>query len=185
MSGKTEKEKMLAGLPYRADDPELADQRRRCQAVLEEFNRLPKRELELTELGRLLASVGEQTYVERPFVCDYGFNISIGRRTFINYAAIVLDVARVTIGDEVQIATGVQLLTAEHPMDPVARRAGNESARPIAIHDGVWIAGGTIVCPGVTIGENSVIGAGSVVTRDVEPGVLAAGNPCREVRRLP
>ena len=103
MPGLGEKEKMLTGLPYRADDPELVDDRHRCRLVLEEFNRLPKRELEQTELGRLFASVGEQTYAERPFLCDYGYNISIGSRSFINYRATVLDCARVTIGDEVQI----------------------------------------------------------------------------------
>ncbi len=176
---------MIAGEPYDALDPELVEGRRHCQSVLREFNALPEQELKFTALGELFGSVGDKAFIEATFACDYGFNISIGFDSFINYGGIVLDTAPVTIGDEVRIATAVQLLTAEHPLDPVARRAGIELARPIAIGDGVWIGGGAIVCPGVTIGENSVIGAGSVVTRDIEPGVLAAGNPCRVIRELP
>ena len=176
---------MLAGEPYDALDPELVEGRRRCQEILREFNSLPEQELRFTGLGDLFASAGEKTYIEAPFACDYGFNITIGFDTFINYGGIVLDTAAVTIGNEVRIATAVQLLTAEHPLDPVARRAGVELARPITISDGVWIGGGAIVCPGVTVGENSVIGAGSVVTRDVPAGVVAAGNPCRVIKPLP
>ncbi len=175
---------MIAGELYLSGDPELVTDRRRCQQVLRGFNARPERLAVESELADLFASVGSDTYVEPPFLCDYGYNISIGARTFVNYRAIILDVAPVSIGDEVLIATGVQILTAEHPLDPVARRAGGELARPITIEDGVWVGGGAIVCPGVTIGENSVIGAGSVVTEDVPPGVLAVGNPCRVVREL-
>jgi len=173
---------MVAGEPYDATDPELAADRRRCQEVLRRFNAEPEEPLAGTELGRLFAAAGEDTYVEPPFLCDYGFNISIGRGSFVNYGGIVLDVSPVAIGDEVRIATGVQLLTAEHPLDPAARRAGIELSRPIRIEDGAWIGSGAIVCPGVTIGENAVVGAGSVVIRDVPAGALAAGNPCRVVR---
>jgi maltose O-acetyltransferase len=180
----TELAKMLAGGPYAADDPELIDARRHCQSVLREFNVLPEQDLSGTVLGDLLGSVGEKTYVQAPFTCDYGFNISIGRNSFINFGCIVLDSSPVTIGDYVQIATAVQLLTAEHPLDPVERRAAVELNRPITIEDGAWLGGGVIVLPGVTIGENSVIGAGSVVTRDIEPGVLAVGNPCRVLRSI-
>jgi len=180
-----ELDKMLAGGPYAADDPDLVSRRRHCQAVLREFNTLPEQPLAGTVLGELFGSVGERTYLQAPFICDYGFNISIGRSSFINFGGIVLDSSPVTIGDHVQIATGVQLLTAEHPLDPAERRAGIELNRPITIEDGVWIGGGAIVCPGVTIGRDSVIGAGSIVTRDIEPGVLAVGNPCRVVRALP
>lgn len=175
---------MLAGEPYDATDPELVADRRRCQETLRAFNNRPEQELSRSTLGELFAEVGPDTFIEPPFLCDYGFNISIGRDSFINYGGIVLDVATVTIGDEVRIATGVQLLTAEHPLDPVERRSGIELARPIRIGDGVWLGGGVIVCPGVSIGENAVIGAGSVVTRDVPAGVLAVGNPCRVVREL-
>ena len=175
---------MLAGARYDATDPELVADRRRCQEILRQFNAEPERELKDTVLGALFASVGGETYIESPFLCDYGFNITIGRDSFINYGGIVLDVSPVTIGDEVRIATNVQLLTAEHPLDPVERRSGVEMSRPIRIEDGVWLGGGVIVCPGVTVGENAVVGAGSVVTRDVPPGVLAAGNPCRTLRPL-
>ena len=175
---------MLAGEPYDATDPELVADRRHCQEILGDFNARPEQELAGSPLGQLFASVGDTTYIEPPFLCDYGFNISIGRDSFINYGGIVLDVSPVTIGDQVRIATNVQLLAAEHPLDPVARRAGVELSRPITIGDGVWLGGGVIVCPGVSIGENAVIGAGAVVTRDVPPGVLAAGNPCRILRDL-
>jgi len=176
---------MVAGEPYDATDPELVADRRRCQEILRGFNARPETPLNETRLGDLFASVGEDTYIEPPFLCDYGFNISIGRDSFINYGGIVLDVSPVTIGDEVRIATNVQLLTAGHPLDPAERRAGVELSRPVRIGDGAWLGGGAIVCPGVEIGENAVVGAGSVVTRDVPPGVLAAGNPCRVVRELP
>jgi len=175
---------MRAGEPYDATDPELVADRRYCQEILREFNSHPEQELAGSGLGRLFASVGGETFIEPPFLCDYGFNISIGRDSFINYNGIILDVSPVRIGDEVRIATGVQLLTAEHPIDPVERRSGVENSRPITIDDGVWLGGGVIVCPGVTVGENSVVGAGSVVTRDVPPGVVAFGNPCRVVHSV-
>jgi maltose O-acetyltransferase len=122
--------------------------------------------------------------IKPPFQCDYGYPISVGARTFINYGAVILDVAQVTIGADVQIATGVQLLTPTHPLDAGTRRDGWESAEPISVEDGVWLGGGAIVCPGVTIGEDTVVGAGSVVTTDLPPRVLAVGNPCRPIRDL-
>jgi len=176
---------MLAGEAYRPDDPGLVTDRRHCQELLRNYNARPEQELKYSGLDRLFAAVGEDTVLMSPFLCDYGFNISIGSGTFINYGAVVLDSATVTIGDQVQVGTGVHLLTAEHPLNPEERRTGIETARPITIEDGVWIGSGAIICPGVTIGENSVIGAGSVVTKDVEPGVLAYGNPCQVVRPLP
>jgi maltose O-acetyltransferase len=118
------------------------------------------------------------------FRCDYGFNITIGTKTFINYDCVFLDCNKITIGDEVQIAPGVHIYTATHPLDPQQRRSGLERALPVAIADGVWLGGGAIICPGVTIGENTVIGAGAVVTRDIPPNVLAVGNPCRVIRPL-
>ena len=175
---------MLAGEPYRADDAELVSDRRHCQEILRNFNNRPEQELATSGLGRIFGSVGEKTFIQTPFICDYGYNISIGTDSFINYGGVVLDVARVSIGDQVRIATGVHIVTAEHPLDPVERRAGVELARPVTIGDGVWIGSGAVICPGVTIGENSVIGAGSIVTADIEAGVLAVGNPCRVVRKL-
>jgi maltose O-acetyltransferase len=181
-----QKQRMLRGELYRYDDPELTADHERCRLLVERFNATgvseePERRRLLEEL---LGHVGEDVEVKPPFQCDYGYLISVGARTFINYGTVILDVARVTIGEDVQIATNVQLLTATHPLDAPTRRAGWESAEPIAIGDGVWLGGGAIVCPGVTIGEETVVGAGSVVTRDLPPRVLAVGNPCRPIREL-
>lgn len=119
-----------------------------------------------------------------PFVCDYGYNVSLGTGAFVNYGAIALDVAPVVIGDHVQIGTAVQILTADHPRDPELRRSGLESGSPVAIEENAWIDSRAILCPGVTVGKNSIVGAGSVVTRAVPDGVVAAGNPCRAIREL-
>jgi maltose O-acetyltransferase len=181
-----EKAKMLAGELYFANDPELRAARLRAQTILMKFNATPadaehERRALLTEL---LASFGEETVLNPTLRCDYGFNISIGNRSFINFDCVFLDCNRITIGDEVQIAPGVHLYTATHPVDATARRSGAEYALPITIEDGVWLGGGVIVCPGVTIGRNAVVGAGSVVTRNVPANVVAAGNPCRVARHL-
>jgi maltose O-acetyltransferase len=135
-------------------------------------------------LRELLCEVGSGTVVMAPFQCDYGWQIRIGARTFINYGAVVLDAAEVAIGDDVQVGPNVQLITALHPLDPVSRRRGTETARPVRIGDGAWLAAGVIVCPGVSIGADTVVGAGSVVTRDMPAGHLCFGNPCRVIREL-
>ena len=122
--------------------------------------------------------------IEPPLRCDYGAQISLGARSFVNFGAIILDCAAVTIGADVQIGPNVQLLTPTHPLDPELRRTGIEGAAPITIGDGVWLGGGVIVCPGVTIGADTVVGAGSVVVRELPARVLAVGNPCRVVRDL-
>jgi maltose O-acetyltransferase len=181
-----QKQRMLRGELYRYDDPELTADHERCRLLVERFNATsvgeePERRRLLEEL---LGHIGEDVEVKPPFQCDYGYLISVGARTFINYGTVILDVARVTIGEDVQVATNVQLLTATHPLDAPTRRAGWESAEPITISDGSWLGGGAIVCPGVTIGEETVVGAGSVVTRDLPPRVLAVGNPCRPIREL-
>ena len=176
----SERERMLIGELYRADDPELVTARRECQRRLEQFNAG-----ESGVLRELLGSLGEGSEVLPSFRCDYGTHISIGAGCFINYDAVFLDCGSITVGDHVQIGPRVQLVTALHPVDDIeARRAGWESAAPIVVGDNVWLAAGVIVCPGVTIGENSVVGAGSVVTRDVPAGVLAVGSPCRVLRKL-
>jgi maltose O-acetyltransferase len=177
---------MLGGELYLASDPELVAAHERARLLVESFNAtsVTEREKRLTLLHDLFGGIGEDTEIKPPLQCDYGFPISVGARSFVNYGAIVLDCAPVTIGDEVQIATGVLLLTATHPLDADTRRQDWESAAPISIEDGAWLGSGAIICPGVTIGENTVVGAGSVVTRDLPPGVLAAGNPCRVVREL-
>lgn len=180
------KERMLAGDWYLPDDPELgADSERRAElcAAYNGGGRLAPAERGRI-LRELLGSVGEGVRVRAPFHCDFGYHISIGARTFVNFGAVFLDAAPITIGADVQIGPNVQLLTPTHELDPERRRAGWERAVPVAIGDNVWLGGGVIVCPGVSIGENTVVGAGAVVTKDLPPGVLAVGNPARIVRAL-
>jgi maltose O-acetyltransferase len=170
---------MLAGELYDAGDPELVAERARCAKLLRRFNSEPAQTTQRVILGELLADVGEGTWVRPPFFCDYGWNIRMGEGVFLNFNCVILDVVPVTIGDRVQIASAVQILAADHPRDPEVRKTGLENGRPIVIEDDVWIGAGAILCPGVTVGARSVVGAGSVVTRDVPAGVVAAGNPCR------
>lgn len=183
---KSEKEKMLAGELYRATDPELAASYFRAQRLTATFNGLAAEDVEgrRAALQELFARVGERTVVNAGLRCDYGWNVSIGRDTFVNYDCVLLDCNRIDIGDEVQIGPGVHIYTATHPVDAATRRSGLEYALPVHVGDGVWLGGGAIVCPGVRIGENTVVGAGSVVTRHLPPNVLAMGNPCRVVRTL-
>lgn len=181
-----QKAKMLAGEFYMASDPELSSEHLRAQAILTKFNATSadagdERRLLLTEL---FERFGEGTVLKPTLRCDYGYNISIGARTFVNFDCVLLDCNRITIGDEVQIAPGVHIYTATHPLEAEARRSGREYALPVSIGDGAWLGGGAIVCPGVTIGANTVVGAGSVVTRDLPANVVAAGNPCRVIRQL-
>nr|WP_315183791.1 sugar O-acetyltransferase [uncultured Albidiferax sp.] len=180
-------EKMLAGALYTATDPELGTAHLRAQALLARFNATPAdAEAERRALlTALFTRFGEGSILKPTLRCDYGFNISIGARSFINYDCVLLDCNRITIGDEVQIAPGVHIYTATHPLEAAARRSGVEYALPVTIGDGVWLGGGAIVCPGVAIGENTVVGAGSVVTKDLPANVVAAGNPCRVMRALP
>lgn len=177
---------MLAGEPYLASDPELAAEHLRAQSLLARFNAAPADgdALRLELLTELIGHVGDGVVVKPGLRCDYGYNISIGARTFINYDCVLLDCNRITIGEEVQVAPGVHVYTATHPLDAATRRSGLEYALAVTIGDGVWLGGRAIVCPGVTIGENTVVGAGSVVTRSLPAGVLAAGNPCRVIRPI-
>ena len=177
---------MLAGEHYLASDCELVAAHLHAQKLLARFNATSADDDDERRalLSELFLSFGEATVLKPTLRCDYGFNITIGRRTFINYDCTLLDCNRISIGDEVQIGPGVHIYTATHPLDATQRRVGWESALPVTIADGVWLGGGAIVCPGVTIGENTVVGAGSVVTRDLPPNVLAVGNPCRVVRKL-
>jgi len=177
---------MLRGEPYLANDPALLIERRQCRLVCERFNAtsfgltIERRAI----LSELLGELGEGADVMAPFECDYGYHITVGARTFINYGATVLDGARVTIGEDVQIGPGVQLLTALHALDPIDRRLGTETAKPVTIGDGAWLAGGVIVLPGVTIGADAVVGAGSVVTKAMPARHLCFGNPCRVIREV-
>jgi maltose O-acetyltransferase len=181
-----QKAKMLAGELYLASDPELTAAHLRAQRLLQRFNATPAdaKEERRALLTELFTRFGEGTVLKPTLRCDYGFNIAIGKKTFINYDCVFLDCNKITIGDEVQIAPGVHIHTATHPLDPQQRRSGLERALPVAIADGVWLGAGAIICPGITIGENTVIGAGAVVTRDLPPNVLAVGNPCRVIRPL-
>jgi maltose O-acetyltransferase len=181
------KRRMLAGELYQASDPELQAELARCAGLVQRYNATswPDQADQRRQLLReLLGALGEDSVVRPPVYFDYGSQTSIGARTFINFGAVILDVGPVSIGDDVQMGPNVQILTATHPIDAETRRAGWESQKPISIGDGVWLGGGVIVCPGVTIGANTVIGAGAVVTRDIPPNVFAAGNPCRVIREL-
>ena len=179
-------ERMLAGELYIADDPALARDSKRAQRLTHLINSSDPTDHERQRdlLTQLLGAFGEGSEIRPPLQCDYGYQTSIGARTFANWGLVLLDVATVTIGNDVQIGPSVQLLTATHPLEPGPRRDKWEAAEPIVIGDNVWLGGGVIVCPGVTIGADTVVGAGSVVTRDLPSGVLAVGSPARMIREL-
>ena len=182
MTSKTQKQRMLAGELYNADDPELAADIRRISEWMDRYNASntlsqPERQALLEEA---FADVGEGCNIRPPFTCDYGYNIRLGRGVFMNFNCCILDVVAVSIGDMTQIGPGVQILTADHPRDPAQRRQMLEFGRPIRIGANVWIGGGALILPGVTIGDDAIIGAGSVVTRDVPAGATVVGNPARQ-----
>jgi len=181
----TEREKMLAGELYDPLDPELVAARERARDLCQDLN--ATRESQPHERRRLLAALfgagGESVWMQPPFFCDYGTNIELGERVFFNFNCIVLDVCRVRIGHFTLIGPAVQIYTATHPLDAAQRRLA-EFGKPVEIGSDVWIGGGAIILPGVRIGSRAVIGAGSVVTRDVPDQVFAAGNPCRVLRAL-
>jgi maltose O-acetyltransferase len=176
---------MLAGDLYIADEGLAADARR-ARRLQDRFNRTRADASEERRrlLQELLGALGPETEIRPPFTCDYGFHIRVGARTFVNFGLCALDVAPITIGDDVQIGPNVQLLTPTHPVDADLRRAKWEAAEPITIGSNAWLGGGVIVLPGVTIGENTVVGAGAVVTRDLPDNVVAMGNPARIARSL-
>lgn len=186
MDVETEKAKMLAGELYRSADPALVADIRRAQRLLVRYNATSEEEPDKRTalLRELLGSCGDGAVIKPVFACDYGYNIRLGRKVFINYHCVFLDCAPIEIGDDVQMGPAVQLYTAAHPLEPDLRRSGLEYARPIRIGDDVWIGGGAIILAGVTIGNGSVIGAGSVVVHDVPPATVVVGNPARVVRAL-
>lgn len=177
---------MLRGEPYLAGAHELLAERGQCRLLCERFNAVSFAETDARRaiLRELFGELGQGAEVMAPFQCDYGYQIRIGTRTFVNYGAVVLDAAEVTIGADVQIGPNVQLLTALHPLESAPRRRGLETAEPVVIADGAWLAAGVIVCPGVSIGADAVVGAGSVVTKDLPERHLCVGNPCRVIREL-
>ena len=170
---------MLAGEPYRASDPALCADQAACARWLVRYNDAPDQSTEARHalLAEGLGVVGEGVILRSPFHCDYGFNIRIGARSFVNFGCVILDVAPVEIGADVRIGPNVQIYAADHPRDPAVRRSGLDCGRPVRIGDNAWIGGGAIILPGVTIGADAVVGAGSVVTHDVPPGATVAGNP--------
>lgn len=182
---RTEQEKMLAGELYDALDPDLVTARSRARNLCRDLNdsRDTEQELRRRIVTELFGSGGESVWIEPPFYCDYGRNIELGERVFFNFNCVVLDVCSVTIGDFTFLGPAVQLYTATHPMAARLRRT-QEFGKPILIGSDVWIGGGAIICPGVSIGSEAVIGAGSVVTRDIPECVFAAGNPCRIIRDI-
>jgi maltose O-acetyltransferase len=171
---------MVAGELYLAGDPELVAERDRCADLLRDYNARGDESV----LRELLGALGANSYIRPPFFCDYGYNLTLGDDVFMNFNCVALDVVPITIGNRVQMASAVQLLAADHPLDAVERASGREFGSPITIEDDVWLGGGAIVLPGVTIGRASVVGAGSVVTKDIPPGVVAVGNPCRVIREI-
>lgn len=183
---KTEKEKMLAGELYDAQDPELVAARRRARLLTRRLNDSGEDEVALRRevLQELFGSSGDNLWLEPPFFCDYGSNIYVGDNVFFNFNCVILDVAEVTIGSGTMFGPAVQVYTATHPIEAHERMKGLEAGQPIQIGAEVWVGGGAIILPGVTIGDRSVIGAGAVVTRDIPPDVFAAGNPCRVVKQL-
>lgn len=183
---RTNRERMLAGDLYIADDPHSGRLHQRGVRLADAYHRAdvagdPGARAILVDL---LGSLGEGAHINPPLFVDYGENIHIGAGTFVNYSLTALDVATITIGQDCQIGPNVQLLTPTHPIDPQLRRDKLEAAEPITLGDNVWLGGGVIVCPGTSIGDNSVIGAGAVVTRDIPPNVVAVGNPARVIRTL-
>jgi len=177
---------MLSGELYHAPDPELSEERVKARLLLGELNSSAEDEEEKRKsiLEKLIPAAGAGFWLQPPFYCDYGYNISTGENVFLNFNCVVLDVMPVKIGNRTLIGPNVQIYTATHPMDYRERAAGLEFAKPVTIGEDVWIGGSAVICPGVIIGDRSVIGAGSVVTKDIPPDVFAAGNPCRVIRSL-
>ena len=194
---RSERERMLAGEPYDSRDPELLALAHRARSLLARFSATPSTDGDLRRrvLQDLLGGIGDGVWIEPPFFCDYGAHTYIGPQSFVNVNCVFLDSAEIRIGSNVLIGPGVQLLTVEHPpraddriVTPTAENRDvapyRTHARPIAIGDGVWLGAGSIVLPGVTIGAGTTIGAASLVTRDIPPGCLALGQPCRVQRDL-
>jgi maltose O-acetyltransferase len=182
----TEKEKMLAGELYDPLDQQLVDDRLRTRLLIKELNqsREDQAEERLRILKELIPKAGEGLWLQPPFYCDYGYNMVLGEKVFFNFNCVVLDVAEVKIGSRTLFGPNVQIYTATHPIDHRERASGLEYAKPITIGKYVWVGGSAVICPGVTIGDRCVIGAGSVVTKDIPDDVFAAGNPCRVIRSI-
>lgn len=177
---------MLGGELYDPLDPQLSAERRRARLLCHALNnsRDDQQEERARLIKELLPASGQNVWIEPPFYCDYGSNITLGDKVFFNFNCVILDVAPVLIGSGVLFGPAVQIYAATHPLSAAERRTGLELGKRVEIGDDVWVGGGAIICPGVRVGARSVIGAGSVVTKDIPEGVLAVGNPCRVVREV-
>ena len=183
----TEKEKVQKGLMYNPNfDKELTDERNKAKDICYEYNNLKPSELEKRKevIKKLLGKTEENFLIEQPFVCDYGYNIEIGKNFYANHNLVILDAAKVKFGDNVFIAPNCGIYTAGHPIDVKERNEGIEYARPITVGNNVWIGGNVVILPGVEIGDNVTIGAGSVVTKNIPSNVIAYGNPCRVIKNI-
>ena len=181
-----QKERMLAGLPYKAWLDGLEEERFACKQKIYDFNMLPPKDGKKIPdmLKDIFGKTGENIWIEAPFHCDYGWNIEVGNNFFANYGLTILDVGKVTIGKNAQIAPNVSIYTAGHPIHPDSRNSGYEYGIPVTIGDNVWIGGNTVIMPGVTVGDNVVIGGGSIVTKDIPDWSIAVGNPCKVIRKI-
>lgn len=184
MAARTEIDKMLAGEAYNMLDPDLAAEREKTKALLRLYNATTQASERDALLRRLVGKVGRGSIIESPFHCTYGWNTHLGDLVYLNFSCIILDNNEVRIGHHVMIGPAVQIYTAAHPLEAVARNQGLETAKPVVIQDDVWIGGSAVILPGVTIGRDAVVGAGAVVSRDVPPGVVVAGNPARVIREI-
>ncbi len=182
----TEKEKMLAGKAYQASDNELGKERLKAREVTFEFNGLAPKQIKQRKqlIKQLFGKTDNMFYIEPPFRCDYGYNIVIGNHFYSNFNLTILDCAKVSIGNYVFIGPNVSFYTAGHPMHADLRNQNYEWAQPITIGDDVWVGGNVVINPGVSVGNNTVIGSGSVVTKDIPSNVFAAGNPCKVIRTI-
>ncbi|MBJ7880334.1 sugar O-acetyltransferase [Gelidibacter salicanalis] len=183
---KSEKEKMIAGEIYAPADPQLIADRRRSRLLFGTYNQSHPDEIEHRKavLEELFESPTENLYIEPPFYCDYGYNIQLGANVYMNFNCCILDVSLVTIGDNTMLGPNVQIYTATHPLEYKARNSGVEYAKPIVIGQNVWIGGNATICPGVTLGNNVVVGAGSVVTKCFPDDVVVAGNPAKIIKTI-
>ena len=181
-----QKERMLAGLPYKAWMNGLSEERMENKRKIYDYNLIRPDDVEKQDeiIRSILGKAGKNVHIEAPFHCDYGKNITVGDYFFANYNCIILDVGKVVIGDNVMFAPNVSIYTAGHPIHPASRNSGYEYGIAITIGDNVWVGGNVVITPGVKIGNNVVIGAGSVVTKDLPDNVIAVGNPCRVLREI-
>ena len=182
----TEKDKMLLGEMYNPLDPQLVKERKLARSKFQEINSMEEIRKEDRDLlfYDLLGNAGDGLYIEPPFYCDYGYNITAGDHLYMNFNCCILDVMPVSLGNNVMLGPNVQIYTATHPLEAKQRNSGREYAKPVNIGNDVWIGGGAIICPGVSIGNGSVIGAGAVVSRDIPDNVFAAGNPAKVIKKI-